>query len=161
MLISREVQLEILNEAAKQYPAALDNLSQTLTTTPHSINANAFYLEEHGLVKLGYVPIHGHKIVHSITITADGIDFLSEDGGLAKALAVVTVRLHEDSIRQIFEQKLNDSSLPENEKSELKEALKGLPSEGLKHVLTKFIDLGFENSAKAVELIQKATSLIS
>lgn len=161
MLIDRDVQLEILQAAAQHYPNSAGNLLKGLDLPVEKGLSNVAYLYEHGLLAVKYLAIHGHKVPHDVTITAKGIDFLSADGGLAQALAVVTVRLHEDSIRRIFEQKLDESSLPDNEKSELKEAIKSLPGEGLKHVITKFIDLGFENSAKAAELIQKAASLIS
>ena len=43
-------------------------------------------------------------------ITAKGIDFLEDDGGLSAILGVVTVKLHADTLREMLAKKIDASS---------------------------------------------------
>ena len=160
MKIDRDLQRQILEEANQHYPSDAGNVLRTLNCNDEHGSANAFYLEELGLIKVSAVALHGHRLVNSVKITAQGIDFLADDGGVGATLAVVTIKIHEDSLRELLTQKIDDSGISNEEKSRLKESIKELPGEGVKHLMTKFVDLGFENLPKAFDLISKATNLI-
>jgi hypothetical protein len=57
-------------------------------------------------------------------ITARGLDFLEDDGGLGAILNVVTIRLEADTLRQLLETKINASDMPEADKQTLLAKLK-------------------------------------
>lgn len=89
-------------------------------------------------------------------ITAKGIDFLEGDGGLTAILGVVTVRLHDETIRDLIAARIQASDLPPEEKTGLLHQLKELRGESIKHLTMKLLDAGLENAQKAIPLIQKA-----
>lgn len=89
-------------------------------------------------------------------ITASGMDFLADDGGIGAILGVVTVKLHEDTIKQLIEARIAASDLPEEEKRPLLQTVRELPGESIKHLTTKLLDAGLENVPRLVELIRTA-----
>ena len=159
-MLNRELQLNMLREAEKAFPNNAGNILKTLDCHDEIGTANIFYLEQHGLIEVNYVAMRGHKIVHGATITAKGLDFLADDGGIGATLAIVTIKIHEESLRQLMIKKVDASPLPEGEKRSLRESINSLPGEGIKHLMTKFVDMGFDNMPKALDLISKAASYI-
>jgi len=87
-------------------------------------------------------------------ITAAGMDFLADDGGVGAILGVVTVKIHEDTIKQLIEARIAGSDLPEEEKRPLLQAVRELPGEAIKHLTTRLLDLGLDNLPGAVSLIR-------
>lgn len=153
MHMIRELQKEMLEHLLSRYPESsreVVNLGD-----PKYCTGNLFYLEEHGLVKLVKSnPISGMKKVLSATITSKGIDFIADDGGVGAILGTLTIKLHEDTLRQLIEAKLQASNLPEEQKSGILKALREAPGETTKQLIAKLVDLGMENAGKAVPLIQ-------
>ncbi|POY47428.1 hypothetical protein, partial [Avibacterium paragallinarum] len=82
----------------------------------------------------------------SARLTNKGADFLLDDGGLSAILGTITIKFHEDTIKSILSTKIESSSLPKEEKSSLLNILKGLSGKALERVITKLVDLGFENA---------------
>lgn len=116
---------------------------------------NMFYLAELGLIRLDKGQfLDGTIEIHGATITAKGIDFLEDDGGVGAILGTLTVKLHEDTLRQLIESKLRAASIPEEQKNGILKALREAPAETTKQLITKLVDLGMENAPKAVPLIQ-------
>ncbi|MDX3740181.1 hypothetical protein [Pseudomonas sp.] len=153
MKTKRELQREILERLQSAYPntddrvLGIDGDGQTL--------ANLFYLKEHGMVQFDSTQyLDGSRNTYNIAITAKGIDFLEDDGGLGAILGTVTVKLHEDTLRQLIEAKVQASSLPEEQKSGILKALREAPGETTKQLIAKLVDLGMENAPKAIPLIQ-------
>ncbi|GJI89905.1 hypothetical protein RugamoR1_30680 [Rugamonas sp. R1(2021)] len=95
-------------------------------------------------------------MIANIAITAAGLDFLADDGGLTAILGTVTVKLHDDTIRNLIETRIQDSDLPPEEKTGLLHQLKELRGESIKHLTMKLLDAGLENLPAALPLIQKA-----
>lgn len=153
MKTKRELQREILERLQSAYPGTDDRVlgingeGQTL--------ANLTYLKEHGLVNFDSIQyLDGSRKTYNIVITAKGIDFLEGDGGLGAILGTVTVKLHEDTLRQLIEAKVQASNLPEEQKSGILKALREAPGETTKQLITRLVDLGMENAPKAIPLIQ-------
>lgn len=88
------------------------------------------------------------------TITAKGIDFIADDGGLTTILSVQTVRLHEDTVRTLLEAALQKADMPPDSRQEIQKAITELPAAGLKHILTKLIDLGFSHGPEIYQSIR-------
>lgn len=99
------------------------------------------------------VYLTGHKLLSSLDntnyqITSKGIDFIQNDGGLSAILNVQTVKFHTDTIndmRSLLETYIQNSDLPEEEKSELSELLSQLGEEAIKTCFTKLLEKGLEN----------------
>ncbi|WP_115615724.1 hypothetical protein [Avibacterium paragallinarum] len=66
------------------------------------------------------------------------------------------IKFHEDTIKSILSTKIESSSLPKEEKSSLLNILKGLSGKALERVITKLVDLGFENADQAIPLLKIA-----
>jgi hypothetical protein len=120
------------------------------------VPGNLLYLEEHGLVKCISHRTFDGVVVGNATITAKGLDFLADDGGLTAILGVVDVRLHADSIKALMATRIDASDLPTEQKSQLREQLRNLPGSVLTHLTNKLVDLGMQNVPAAIDLIQKA-----
>lgn len=153
MKTNRTLQREILEHLRAAYPqasnrvTAIDGGGETL--------GNLFYLEEHGLVSLvTTTPLNGPKRVIEAKITSKGIDFLEDDGGLGAILGTVTVKLHEDTLRQLIEAKVQSASLPEEQKSSLLKALREAPGDAIKQLTTKLVEAGLDHGSKAGPLLQ-------
>lgn len=166
MRIDREMQCRVLSFLKKKYPlpgtdsAFLDELHSAVGGGDHgNLTANILYLEEHGLLVSGLV-YRGARFELSrsgMRITAKGLDFLEDDGGLSAVLNCVTVRVHDDTIARL-ESFLAQAPLPEAEKNHLRRRLQELPFDAIKHLLCKLLDLGLEQAPAALQLLQKLLS---
>jgi hypothetical protein len=134
-MLDRAIQRQILELLREHYPdSALPTRELKLDGTQAA--ANLRYLEEHGLCKSG-VKFGGRGDIsfNPSTITAAGLDFLEDDGGLSAILGVVTVKLHADTIRDMIDAKIETSSMPTEEKSKLRKVLASLSEAGLERDL--------------------------
>ncbi|WP_215782780.1 hypothetical protein [Paludibacterium sp. B53371] len=155
MALNRPLQRELLCQLAEHYPEQVDICalnSTIISSAPDELDANLTYLYEHGLVapaphfeSLSSTNFFTGRSVHPVTITAKGMDFLEEDGGLSAILGTVTVKLHADTIRDMLEAKIMSSTLPSPEKARFVDTLKALPSEALKTFTNKLVELACEN----------------
>ena len=109
-MLDRALQKHLLEQLAEAYPERrLDLLPDDDPDEKHKI-ANLVYLEEHQLVEAGLDQgLDGHYSHYGAKITARGLDFLQDDGGLTAILGTVTVKLHEDTIRDLLKTKLENS----------------------------------------------------
>lgn len=132
--LDRNLQREILKELNNIYPvsktyeywidAAIAQVVGVIETVGEAElyiakrSANLRYLAEHGLV------VCNDKDLSAIVkITAKGIDFLSDDGGLSAILGVITVKLHSDTIQALIAAKIDQAEISDSEKSWLKKEL--------------------------------------
>ncbi len=90
-MLNRTLQRQILELLRKHYPRGAIPVSD-LGLGEEQAAANLRYLEEHGLCESGVmIGADGHIAYGQSTITAAGLDFLEDDGGLSAILGVVTV----------------------------------------------------------------------
>ncbi|MCA8051301.1 MULTISPECIES: hypothetical protein [Burkholderia cepacia complex] len=158
MHLDRDYQRELLTMLAESYPRSHDIRQLFSTMDDDAMQryaANLVYLEEHGLadsaIKYG---LDGHMSSGLPRITAKGMDFLADDGGLSAILGVVTVKLHEDTLKELIGQRIAESDLPTPEKSRLLDQLKSLPGEAIKHLTLKLVDAGLSNWPAALQAIE-------
>ena len=132
--LDRNLQREILKELNNIYPdskkyeywidAAIAQVLGVIETVGEAElyiakrSANLRYLAEHGLVVC-----NDKNLSATVKITAKGIDFLSDDGGLSAILGVVTVKLHSDTIQALIAAKIDQAEISDSEKSWLKKEL--------------------------------------
>ena len=156
MVLDREFQLELLRKYAHVYPNRTYENWKVLGHDERKVAANLFYLQDHGLIQIaGQLSNEGSLIYQGGNITAKGMDFLADDGGLSAILGVVTIKLHDDTIKSLIENKILESDLPEPEKKRLLDQLRELPGAATKHLVLKLVDLGLEKAPTAIEVIGK------
>jgi len=155
MALNRQLQYELLQKLAGCYPDEVDICaldSSVINSAINDLDANLAYLHEHGLIKPGHhfenlsrTNFYTGQSISPLMITAKGLDFLEEDGGLSAILGTVTVKLHADTIRDMLEAKIRSSQLPAAEKQRFVETLKELPGEALKTFTNKLVEMACDN----------------
>ena len=151
MRLNRELQLEILNALAEVYPLRAKVFHVVKTASEAEVIANLIYLQEHGLLESGLVRGLNDWAYGDSKITARGMDFIADDGGLSAILGVVTVRLHDDTIKQLLKTKIMESDLTSDDKRKYVDRIKELPADATKHLVMKLLDLGVDK-IQSVEL---------
>ncbi|CAG9194057.1 hypothetical protein BCAR13_110094 [Paraburkholderia caribensis] len=148
--LDRELQLHILERLSKCYPLHDREYLQELPDADvDHVARTLLYLEEHGLVvttlRTGNNPGNWMQGAGP-RITAKGMDFLADDGGLSAVLGVVTVKIHEESLRALLLAKAE--TLPDatpEQRSAVAEAIRNLPARSIQTVADKLIALGVEH----------------
>lgn len=160
MEVDRDLQLKILQYLRECYPTVgyTNQMAKSLEVDHDHLCRNALYLGEHDLLD-GEIRIShdGSKTMLPcrFKITAKGLDFLEEDGGLSAILGTVTVRLHADSIRDLIARQVERSDLPEQEKAGLLSGLKGLTKAGLEEAVKYLVQQGLARSPDAIPHLQR------
>lgn len=160
MSIDREVQRLILDTVFASYPdhAPLGTFHKLLEIVGDgdTLVANMLYLEEHGLITSG-IRVDGDgkfpRNQKEFRITAKGIDFRLDDGGLSAIFDVVTIKIHQDSLSQIMAF-ITTSSLDSADKKKYLSRLQDLPFESTKHLVNKLLDSGLNRVPDALQLIR-------
>lgn len=149
--MDRALQREILLELQNAYPGAADLQRLDPDEDLPSIQALA-YLEGHELIKVAWskrIDIRGKQPMNA-TITAKGLDFLADDGGLSAILGVVTVRVHEDTMKQWLLAAVEKAPVSPEERSGLQKAIRSLPGKAAEKLIDKLLDLGVEHLPGAI-----------
>lgn len=137
--MNKNLQEQILLSLKDSYrdPISIPELVRKIWPDEASINVtteelfqNIKYLCEHDLIFSKDIN-STNPIYALVEITSRGIDHLEPDGGLSASLGVITVKLHSDTIQQLLAAKIDQSDMPEAEKSELKTALTTIKSAAL------------------------------
>ncbi|MCG9081142.1 hypothetical protein [Laribacter hongkongensis] len=165
MKLDRALQRQILEDLAEAFPSSMDihlYREKYLPLGDPIFAANVIYLEMHGLMTGGAIShmLSGEFMINlsMVKISHKGLDFVQDDGGLGAILGVTTVRLHADTIRDLIEMKVAESDASPEEKKRFIDHLRALPSEGLKHLTTRLVDLALDSAPSALPLLQKLLS---
>lgn len=162
MILDRKLQLELLEKMSSTYPEFYDFSKEYRHGTDeyYQVVSNLYYLQQHNLIEqrslLQSASMGGYKNlqINLPTINHNGMDFLANDGGLSAILSTVTIKIDTEQFRQILLMKVNESDLPSDQKSQITSVLRELPAESIKHLSTKFVDLGWDNLGSLMQLIQ-------
>ena len=160
--LDRNLQHEILKELNNIYPdsktyeywidATIAQVTGVIETVGEAElyiakrSANLRYLAEHGLVVC-----NDKNLSTTVKITAKGIDFLTDDGGLSAILGVFTVKLHSDTIQALLN-KIDQTDIPPEEKGRLKGILNRMGNVALTKFTEKVIDA--VTSPQIINLLQ-------
>jgi hypothetical protein len=160
-LLDREYQRHILRTCANEYPTFLQSGRFGEEARSNRLLVNACYLHELGLLSAKVTTLtSGEMVLTGMVITAKGLDFLQGDGGLSAILGVVTVKLHDDTIRQLLISKIESSDADQSIKGKLIEAVKEAPAEALKTITQRAVEEGLRNLPNALPLIQTWLNLV-
>lgn len=158
MELDRELQRTMLLKLANAYPNDTSEAWNAIAglAEESEVFGNLLYLEAHGLLISGvgrFLDGSWHINTPKLRITHLGLDFLADDGGLSAVLGVVTIKLHDDTIKQLIEAKIRASDLPPQEKKRWTDQLRSLPAETTKHLVMKLVDKGLESGPAALAAI--------
>lgn len=106
---------------------------------------NLHYLLEHGLIdgKPQFSGTGDRSSRWQVRITSKGLDFLADDGGLGAILGVLTVKLHDDTVRDLLIARVDeDDATDEGAKAQLKDTIRGLPGEMLSTLVKEAMKAG-------------------
>ena len=110
------------------------------------------YLDEYELIDSGVHiidDVHSEGVNYSLggaKITARGLDYLAEDGGLAAELGTVTIRLHSTTIQDLIEIALAQRDLPAEKRTAIQNALATASTETVKALTTRLIDAAIKHT---------------
>lgn len=153
MNIDRDMQSRILNQLKDVYPG-IKSKSDFTDYTNVDFNGNIQYLYEHGLIGGHASQKFGQPLkLTSITITAKGLDFLEDDGGLGAILGTVTIRFEKDTLRQLLDSKFSTAALPPEKKSAFREALAKISDEGLKTAVKRMTEHAISNIPEMLDFL--------
>lgn len=122
----------LLEQAAEAYPESVQLGGSPPLPHPDSIDPEIRYLEQHGLIELGRTNFMGGPPWHEIT--AKGIDFLDEDGGLSAVLGVVTVRFEAETMRALLLARAEADEGDPNVREQIVAQLRSLPAAAIQQV---------------------------
>ncbi|KAB2792572.1 hypothetical protein F9K96_05365 [Brucella anthropi] len=144
-LLDRSMQREILLGVRRLYPdyTKLKSICAEVKLQPFAFNIG--YLEDHGLIQVKWVDSFRRIEPAQACITAKGIDFLEDDGGLSAILGVVTVKLHEDTLKALLIEKIEASVQSPTVRANLIAKVKSLPAEMTKEVALAALKTGLSH----------------
>jgi len=150
---NRHNQRQILETLLQSYPASVDVQGWDYP----NLSAELKYLHEHNLAEVRFSQSISADAPQPIfaKLTARGVDFLQQDGGLSAILGVLTIKLHDDTIKEVIASRIMESDLPQPDKQRYIDALRELPAESTKHVVMKLLDMGLDHGATAISTIGK------
>ena len=155
MKLDRALQLRILQDYVRSRPWGSTTTLAEFDADEEKVLANLIYLKEHGLIDPALkLTVDRQYFYQGGHITHKGDDFMLNDGGLSAILGVVTIRLHDDTVRSLIEMRIMESDLSPPDKQKLIVQLRSLPGETIKHVVLKLVDLGLEKGPLAIASIK-------
>lgn len=152
LLINRALQKQLLEALFAQYPKEFNVLKEF---EAEAARVNLRYLEEHGLIESSISRFEALSIHNGWRITAAGVDFLLDDGGLSAILDVLTIRLHDDTVRALIEERITSAGLPKPHTERLLDQLRSLPVDATKHLALKLIEKGLDHWQDALPLLER------
>jgi hypothetical protein len=159
-LMNRELQLQVLQKLAAAYPEELDTGELGVEMDDPTWNFTAMYLHEHGLIKARWSDMLSRgRQIHLAGITAKGLDFLQDDGGLSAILGVVTVRFEAETLQALLAAKVQASALPPEKKSKVLAGLKQLGAEALKEVSKRLLDAALDQAPDVLQQLPQMLDL--
>ncbi|WP_298235898.1 hypothetical protein [uncultured Azohydromonas sp.] len=159
-LMNRELQLTLLQQLAAAYPEELDPRQLGMSNDDRAWNFNAMYLHQHGLIHARWTDMLSRgRQIHLAGITAKGLDFLQDDGGLGAILGTVTVRFEAETLQALLAAKVQASALPPEKKSKVLGALKQLGADALKEVSKRLLDAALDQAPDVLQQLPQMLDL--
>ena len=120
MRLDRDLHRQVLLECREAYPGWVEYTHEEQVRD--GFQANLISLHEHGLIT-GTL-INGNAELIRPRITATGLDFLEDDGGVGAILRTITVKIDQDDLRSLIAARVEASDLPPEEKAPLSHAMR-------------------------------------
>lgn len=155
MHLDRTKQLAVLNALAAVYPRYTTGVVEGAPTEEDL--ANLWYLKEQCLIEGPLeMSLSQSYVFQGAKITAKGLDFLADDGGITAILGTVTVRIHADSIKELLLARVESSAAPAEKKSWLRKQIQVASGETMKKLVNSLFDQGLKHAPDTVRWIEQA-----
>ena len=154
MSIDRELQLDMLRLCRDAYP---DRVADAYLPCHPDLQANLVYLSEHELI-YGTL-VNGNVELGRPGITAKGLDFLEDDGGISAMLRTITVKIDREDLRSLIAARVEASDLPPEEKATLSHAMNSLPAQTLRDLTTRLVNEAVDQWPGALRLFRMYAGL--
>jgi len=156
MNLNRPLQLRMLQRLKETYPAHTPHFTNQFESDP-DFYSNLHYLIAHGLLEGHEVKTSNPSDFVNIKITAAGLDFLEDDGGIGAILRTVTVKLDADQLRQILAAKVEALSIPQEKKASALDTIRKLPAHILNKLVMRFVERGIEHFPELLDSLQSVS----
>jgi hypothetical protein len=168
-MLDRALQRRILEALSACYPDGTYDLCASLQAhgaqgapadDERALLVNTQYLHELGLVASGFVRRqtigdNSFMAVGQHCITAAGLDFLADDGGIGAMLRTVTIRLDAQQWTELLARKVEAAQgLSHEEKSGLAAMLRKLPAKATEKLSEKLLDWAVDHWQDALPLLR-------
>ncbi|MFI8570457.1 hypothetical protein ACIGEO_02905 [Stenotrophomonas bentonitica] len=152
--IADEIRLKVLN-TLNATPGKRVDLVDVFGEDMDEMIPELEYLRDHGLIDIQiYGYMSGEPGLTPAKITTAGRDFLHKTGGIGAELSVVTVRLHEDTVRQLLISRVRESDADDTVKGKLVDQLKALPAEAVSKLAERALDQALRYMPNAIQWLQ-------
>ena len=151
----REYQRDLLSALRARYPDVVVVHHLPQPSDEWGLEAHLHYLSEHGLIEITKVTVFENPTgIANARITAQGLDFLADDGGLAAVLDVVTVKLDPADLRALLVSRIETSGLPAAEKQRVIQGIRSFSGSVLREVAARLVSEGLGRWPEALQLLQ-------
>ena len=151
MMLDRELQLEVLRFCRDAYPGFINLVEAPFCDQPH-IQANLIYLHE--LQLINGTLVNGNMEIRAPGITAAGLDFLEDDGGVSAMLRTITVKIDPDDLRSLIAARIETEDLPDEEKDSLIHTMRSLPKQALEKMTERLVNEAVGHLPSALQLFK-------
>lgn len=156
-LLDRGIQRQLLEALSHEYPNWADSKDLAHFAPGNTLKVNIAYLHGHRLVEAKFFDdLARGKVFAMACITEKGLDFLADDGGLGAILGVQTIRLHQDTVRDLLIARVRESEADNSIKGKLVDQLKALPAEAVSKLAEKALEKAIHHMPNAIQWLQTA-----
>lgn len=147
----REARVALLRRMAEAYPDEIYPEREDKQEL-----GDLLYLAQHGLFDVEMDnTIGAHRTWDTAVITAAGLDFLDETGGIGAELNSVTVRLHQDTIRELLLAQVDALDIPAPQKATFRKHLGDISKKALADGLKDLLLAGLRQTPQALDTLRK------
>lgn len=151
-MLDRELQRTLLERMAEVYPLPWDMDGVLGQVDELILQANLAYLAEHGLITDALLIGVDRSVSYTApSITAAGMDFLADDGGLTAILGVVTIKIHDETMKAMLAAHIESLPGSETEKGALRVALDSALGVAGRVILERLVGMGVSHLPSTVE----------
>lgn len=156
MIMDRDLQREILEGLRESYPDEVSFRDIPGSDHPH-FTGNLFYLAEQELIEAEILRTARGREVKNARITADGLDFLEDDGGVEAIRQSLTFKLAEDQIKELLYQRIDTSADGDSaRKQELKQRVDELSGDMFRQYLVGLLERTLSGSQDPIPIIENS-----
>ncbi|WP_062208363.1 hypothetical protein [Aureimonas sp. AU12] len=154
-ILDRNLQGRVLGQLAPLFPAGLQVWDLLEDEDRGAVTAALVYLEQHRLLTIDWMDDpDGDRTPVFATISALGLDFLSDDGGLRGFRDRKSVRLKDADLRELLTGRIRHCEEEEDDRERLIAELARMPNEGLRDIALDLIRLGLANHSVAIGMVK-------
>lgn len=170
--LDREFQLQVLQYLVGNQPDGVRGIPELPGATGEGAQRKLIstlrYLADHGLIVNGYRMneyVDGNSVwipAERTRITAKGLDFLADDGGLGAILGVVTIRVDATQWAEHLASRVEQlQTATPHERSQIAKAIRSLPAKAIEKLSGKMLDWAVDHAEDALPLLRTLLAQVS